>query len=227
MFNRVTSALGAGLIAIGMMGANAQASTILDFTSTAVRDAVQAPTTGEVAFAGTTATISTTGGSLSWTGQDGSTCASPPLACQLDGIGVRDDEISGGTQEEIRISFGSSLTLNAIYFLDLFTATNGQSQEQADFSWGGGTSGAGSSSVFADINETPNGDSGYLMHLLPNLNVAWISFTSPAISPGDNLGVNDFSVAAISVVPLPAALPLYGSALAILGFLGWRRKQRS
>ncbi len=29
----------------------------------------------------------------------------------------------------------------------------------------------------------------------------------------------------ISVVPLPAALPLYGAGVALLGFLGWRRKR--
>lgn len=30
-----------------------------------------------------------------------------------------------------------------------------------------------------------------------------------------------------SVVPLPAALPLYGSGLAILGFISWRRKRKA
>ncbi len=32
---------------------------------------------------------------------------------------------------------------------------------------------------------------------------------------------------AVSVVPLPAALPLYGAGVALLGFLGWRRKRAS
>ncbi len=30
----------------------------------------------------------------------------------------------------------------------------------------------------------------------------------------------------ISAVPLPAALPLYGAGMAIIGFIGWRRKQK-
>jgi len=30
----------------------------------------------------------------------------------------------------------------------------------------------------------------------------------------------------LSVVPLPAALPLYGTGLALMGFIGWRRRQR-
>jgi len=31
----------------------------------------------------------------------------------------------------------------------------------------------------------------------------------------------------ISVVPLPAALPLYGTGLALMGFVGWRRKRKA
>ncbi len=43
---------------------------------------------------------------------------------------------------------------------------------------------------------------------------------------GDNVGLllDDVQV---SVVPLPAALPLYGAGLALLGFMGLRRKQNS
>jgi len=37
----------------------------------------------------------------------------------------------------------------------------------------------------------------------------------------------DFTEPTISVVPLPAALPLFGSGLAIMGFIGWRRKRMS
>ncbi len=31
----------------------------------------------------------------------------------------------------------------------------------------------------------------------------------------------------LSVVPLPAALPLYGAGMAVLGFMGWRRKKQA
>jgi len=30
---------------------------------------------------------------------------------------------------------------------------------------------------------------------------------------------------AVSVVPLPAALPLYGAGVALLGFIGWRKRR--
>lgn len=38
-------------------------------------------------------------------------------------------------------------------------------------------------------------------------------------------GVSNIYAFNTSVVPLPAALPLYGSALAVLGLIGWRRKR--
>ncbi len=44
-------------------------------------------------------------------------------------------------------------------------------------------------------------------------------------------GAHDFKIASLtvsnlSVVPLPAGLPLYGAGLVILGFIGWRRKRK-
>ncbi len=40
-------------------------------------------------------------------------------------------------------------------------------------------------------------------------------------------GISSAVDAPISPVPLPAALPLFGSALALLGMVGWRRKRRA
>jgi hypothetical protein len=42
-------------------------------------------------------------------------------------------------------------------------------------------------------------------------------------------GNNAFEYAnlTVSAVPLPAAFPLYGAGLAVLGFLGWRRRRKS
>lgn len=38
-----------------------------------------------------------------------------------------------------------------------------------------------------------------------------------------NSGIN----VQVSAVPLPAALPLYGAGIAVLGFMGWRRKRKT
>jgi len=55
------------------------------------------------------------------------------------------------------------------------------------------------------------------------------SFSGPAhlgiIGNGQTI-FNNLTINAPSVVPLPAALPLYGTGLAIMGFVGWRRKRK-
>lgn len=45
---------------------------------------------------------------------------------------------------------------------------------------------------------------------------------------GLSVGLNDIAnFGAVSTVPVPAALPLFGTGLAFMGFLGWRRKRKS
>lgn len=39
------------------------------------------------------------------------------------------------------------------------------------------------------------------------------------------VGSVDFDLVTVSAVPLPAAIPLYASGMAILGFVGWRRRR--
>lgn len=39
--------------------------------------------------------------------------------------------------------------------------------------------------------------------------------------------IDDVTLGDINVIPLPAALPLYGTGLAVMGFLGWRRKRQA
>jgi hypothetical protein len=51
------------------------------------------------------------------------------------------------------------------------------------------------------------------------LNYAYIDFITAANS---TFG----TVAAVSAVPLPAALPLFATGLAAMGLLGWRRKRK-
>ena len=41
-----------------------------------------------------------------------------------------------------------------------------------------------------------------------------------------DLAFVDVEVLALQPVPLPAALPLFGTGLAVMGFIGWRRKRR-
>jgi hypothetical protein len=72
---------------------------------------------------------------------------------------------------------------------------------------------------------------GYLIDLVDGLTGTWSTpFLNPPFgAPGD--GSRDTSHISVyfqegtSVVPLPAALPLFGGALGILGLLGWRKRR--
>ena len=49
----------------------------------------------------------------------------------------------------------------------------------------------------------------------------------PTADPGVGAYKLTFATSEASVVPIPAALPLYGSALAVTGFMGWRKKRKA
>lgn len=44
---------------------------------------------------------------------------------------------------------------------------------------------------------------------------------------GQGVAQSDKLIGTISVVPLPAGLPLYAAGLAVLGFIGWRRRNKA
>ncbi len=68
-----------------------------------------------------------------------------------------------------------------------------------------------------------------------NLSTYYVQLDFVASLSGHHKGKNtpeyliatiDEAPGTISVVPLPASLPLFGTGLAVIGFIGWRRKQR-
>ena len=166
--------------------------------------------------AGTTYTVSASGGALSWgQNQDGSSCFG--LACAKDGLGVNDDEITNGNQQII-IDFGAIVRISSLAFLDLFSSQDGNSREKAMVEYNGGT-------MFFDalISEKPGGDSGFLS--ISNLNIITDRLVFSANGNNDNVGSDDYALAAIGVsaVPLPPALLMFGAALGGIGLL--RRKR--
>jgi len=56
-------------------------------------------------------------------------------------------------------------------------------------------------------------------------------FPHEVLSPNINVGEFAFAgtqgYAGVAVAPIPAALPLFGTGLAILGFMGWRRRRKA
>lgn len=53
-----------------------------------------------------------------------------------------------------------------------------------------------------------------------SINGNFLTLSMYVTEPGDWI-----RVVTVSAVPLPAALPLYGAGIALLGFLGWRKKK--
>lgn len=209
---KIIKIIGVSIIALLTVTTGAQAA-LLDFTKN--------PYIGNNgSIAGTTYSVSSVGGSLSWgQNQDGSTCTG--LACQKDGLGIGDDEVTIGS-EQIVIDFGAVVKITSFAFLDLFSSSNGNNRERASIAYNGG-------SIFFDalLTETPGGDSGFL-------NVSGLSiFTNKLVftagGTNDGIGADDYALAAVGVsaVPIPPAILMFGAALGGLGFLGRRKKNIS
>jgi len=50
----------------------------------------------------------------------------------------------------------------------------------------------------------------------------------PQVDNGFNgCGIGEVAFSSVSAVPLPAALPLFGTGLAVMGLIGWRRKRKA
>ena len=85
----------------------------------------------------------------------------------------------------------------------------------------------------------PDGEPGSLADLPLPLFLGWVGgpgefLSKVVISPLDTgIIVDDFRAYDVArgpratVMPLPSALPLFGTGLGILGFLGWRRRRKA
>lgn len=187
---------------------------------------------------GTTGTLF--GGSVTWTmtasgilnnsqafdGTANAATAASGLAFDTDGYGVgrRDDEITtfpNGQQEWIRVSFSAPVLVDALYFLDLFVAPDGSSQEVALASINGGFP---TVSIYA-TDVFGGGRPGFAAATFAPILVSDIFFT--ILSSNDNVGFADGALAGIGLAPVP--VPAAG--LLLLGGLGGlamlRRKRRA
>ncbi len=163
-------------------------------------------------------------GSLWWNPNDG------------DGYGVR-----GGENDEIdrtefmTVEFTDRVLLLGVFLTDLFDnrndgPSNGDSETALVQLYLDGV-GLGSEYAFQSGNNltTQDNNGGYYGAFgTPGegIVVNSIRFRSTGLG-GDEFSVAGFSGSALSVVPLPAALPLYGTGLAVMGLIGWRRKRKA
>jgi len=214
------------LIMIAVYVAAVPATTeaaILDFTDIS---GAGAPGTVAGSFKGIDYNLSSSGGPVTFNGvQDGSSCIT--LACTGDGLGVGDGEVSAAyfflPGDVLRIDFGEPLTIKGVFLLDLYSSIGGTEKELAHVAYNGG-----SVDIFADPGETPDGDSGFQQFLFASaITTDYLEFSAPKVAfINDQLGVNDFAVGGILATPLPAALPLFGTGLGLMGLLSWWRRRR-
>lgn len=204
-----------------LAGASAASANVIDFTSASTG------TSGSI-LNGTVSWTMTASGVLN-NSQSFDGNAAPVgsgLSFETDGygVGVHDDEITtvnSGNFEWIRVTFSAPVMVNAIYFLDLFQAADGSSQEVGLASINGGNP---IISLYAnDVAGT--GAAGFVGATFAAVAVTEIFFT--VMSSNDNLGFADGALAGIGLAPIP--VPAAG--LLLLGGLGGlaavRRRRKS
>ncbi len=123
------------------------------------------------------------------------------------------------------MKFDKAVTVVRLDFLDLFKSATGTETARVTWSVGGGP---GTSLSFAATQFVPpkNNNGGYL-------SVTGLSFLADTLvfdldpMSGKDDGSADYAVAAIGVVPIPAAAWLFGSALMGMAGIGYRRTQKA
>lgn len=188
----------------------AQASTTFDFTSGTV-----AYTSGNISYSagGIGLDVSSgnyTGGNVVDTSEIG----------QINGAGLvikswsgDDHEIDGDVYNDVAVfQFDQNVTLESVSF-NFFEGDD-------DFAFFFDVGNDGSLNLIdGDIDANP---------------LDYYDFTGIYLLNGDLFGIgalaynDDFKIASVTVsaIPLPAAFPLYAAGMAVLGFMGWRRKRR-
>lgn len=194
-----------------MAGASTASANVIDFTDASTG------TSGSILNGTVTWTMDASGylnNSQSFDGN--STPSGTGLSFETDGygVGMRDDEIttvSTNNFEWIRVTFSAPVLVDAIYFLDLFQARDGSSQEIGIASINGGHP---IISLYAsDI--AGSGAAGFVGASFAAIAVTEIFFT--VLSSNDNLGFADGALAGISFV---APIPLPAAGFMLLGGLG-------
>jgi hypothetical protein len=165
-------------------------------------------------------------------------CGPLALACESDGIGIGDDEVSFGNQsgantpkeevERLVVQFSTAVDIDSVVFLDLFSQASSTDTpaEVAQFQVNGNGAGGGFTGTAADRTGFFVGTAGNADPISDPeafLGVTQIEFFADTLrlSSPDN---SDFSLAAIrTAVPAPGVLALLGIGLLGLG-LGAKRR---
>lgn len=95
-----------------------------------------------------------------------------------------------------------------------------------------GQNGTGSSlGVFNSVQQNFQQNNIYFMGVTSDAIFSSLVFRDLTNNGSDRIGLDDIVFATsnggASIVPVPAALPLFGTGLAVMGFIGWRRKRKT
>jgi hypothetical protein len=219
---RVTIAVAFGLMLGSVRPAHAG---LIDFTNSSIWGgaAGQASFTSLTLFDGVQVTVEAFNGLLTFNSGDvNAGCAGTTgLACQGDGLGITDDEVTSGT-EWLRVSFSSPVAISGLAFLDLFGYPNQSGDVAAEIARWYVYNPAQSLSQSATGTDTTT-TLGYLPIVTNYSNVTQLRFyaTEPTNS--------DFALASINVsrtaVPEPATLFLSGIGFVALATFRSRRRR--
>lgn len=209
----------------------AVSAATIDFTGDAgVAFSASGPAQAVATFSGgqtLTVTPIPSGSELNRTDYDGDDFNPDGLALTYDGIGVgvQDDEVTNPS-EFLELVFSEVTTVTGIWVLDLFKFGADTEQTGDDFTesllvWFGGRDGAldaPDAVLMATSDAFQNGGWGFL-----SLDFTGTRLTLGAGS-GNEVGDPDFALAAVQVVPLPAAGFLLLGGLGGLAALKRRKK---
>ena len=199
---------------VGLFATGAAHALLIDFTSDDWNGANgQNPSYGQVVTGVGLVTLTAAGGTLTFNSGDNGGClagggAAFGLACDGDGIGIDDDEITF-RDEMLTVTFASAVDVINIYLLDLFD--NQGEFEQAIITVGGGSGIA--------VNGSSTDVGGFIITGIVENGVTTINFSTSA-----NWDQTDYALAAIEVsVPEPGTLLLLGAGLFAMGLAQRRR----
>jgi|GEM_PF-2748632 len=268
------------LVSAAALSAGAQAASIdltIDFTRSTQQAAPES--SGTVALNGSSTPqrfgvngldLGPLGITASWTpsnlnaNADGVSGLPSAFAGDIDGFGIGDDEITGGSSSQsLTLAFDRPVWIDSIFALDVFKSPDGGNGERVTVSLANSVTGDtgvfrfgfDGAAIFGNFDGTVDGNPlavdflgdsvaatgvavltenrGLLQlttqpsdHLFRIFQATTLTFTAEGSSLND-YAVAGLTVADVSAVPVPAALPLLAAALGAIGYASRRRKRVS